>query len=71
MGLLIFIVIDFRKKIQFTWWTYRYCARLRSIGWRLDNFLVSENLYERIIGVKIHDEVLGSDHCPATLELSV
>jgi exodeoxyribonuclease-3 len=55
------------EREQYTWWTYRANARQRGIGWRLDYFLVSESLVEFIKDVVIHDEVLGSDHCPVEL----
>ncbi len=57
------------ERVQYTWWTYRLNARARGIGWRLDYFLVSEALMPRIRDVIIHDEVLGSDHCPVELVL--
>ena len=56
-------------KIQYTWWTYRYEARKRNIGWRLDYFFVSNSLVPQISDVVIHDDILGSDHCPVTLFL--
>lgn len=56
-------------KIQYSWWTYRLNARERNIGWRLDYFLVSESLMARVKDVIIHEQVLGSDHCPVTLVL--
>jgi exodeoxyribonuclease III len=56
-------------RVQYTWWTYRMLARQRNIGWRLDYFLISEKLVPRIRDVIIHEAVLGSDHCPVTLEL--
>jgi exodeoxyribonuclease III len=56
-------------RVQYTWWTYRLMARQRNIGWRLDYFLISEKLAPRIRDVIIHEAVLGSDHCPVTLEL--
>jgi exodeoxyribonuclease-3 len=56
-------------KVQYSWWTYRFKARERNIGWRLDYYLISSTLAEKIIDVTIHDEVLGSDHCPVTLEI--
>ena len=52
---------------QYTWWTYRFNARLRNIGWRIDYFLVSEALASRVKDVIIHEDVQGSDHCPVTL----
>ncbi len=56
-------------KIQYTWWTYRLNARARGIGWRLDYFLISEALVPRVKDVIIHENVLGSDHCPVELIL--
>ncbi len=55
------------EKEQYTWWTYIGNARARNVGWRLDYFLVSEGLMDRVQDVVIHDEVMGSDHCPVTL----
>lgn len=52
---------------QYTWWTYRMNARARNVGWRLDYFLVSETLAGRVEEVTIHDQVLGSDHCPVSI----
>ncbi len=57
------------EKAEYTWWTYRLDARRRGIGWRIDYFLVSENLLPFVKDVVIHDEVLGSDHCPVELVL--
>jgi exodeoxyribonuclease-3 len=55
------------ERIQYTWWTYRMAARQRNVGWRIDYFLVSENLAARVKDVMIHDQIQGSDHCPVTL----
>lgn len=49
---------------QYSWWSYRFNARSRNAGWRIDYFLVSELLKNRLISAKIHNEILGSDHCP-------
>jgi exodeoxyribonuclease-3 len=57
-------------RVQYTWWTYRFNARTRGIGWRLDYFLVSEGLVDQVQDVVIHEEVTGSDHCPVTLLLN-
>lgn len=54
-------------KIQYTWWTYRFNARPRNIGWRLDYFLVSSSLMKSVQDVVIHEEIQGSDHCPVSL----
>jgi exodeoxyribonuclease-3 len=54
-------------KAQYTWWTYRFAARARGIGWRLDYFLVSEKLFPRVRDVIVHEDVQGSDHCPVEM----
>ncbi len=54
-------------RVQYTWWTYRFAARQRGIGWRIDYFLVSQALVSRVRDVIIHEDVGGSDHCPVTL----
>ena len=56
-------------KVEYTWWTYRTFARERNIGWRLDYFLVSSELMERVKDVEIHGDIMGSDHCPVSLLL--
>lgn len=56
-------------KVEYTWWTYRFGARRRNIGWRLDYFLVSDALMKNIKDVIILGDVEGSDHCPVTLEI--
>jgi len=55
------------EREDYTWWTYRYNARKKDIGWRLDYFLVSEGLMDRVEDVVIHSEIMGSDHCPVSL----
>lgn len=54
----------------YTWWSYIGKARTRNVGWRIDYFLVSNNIRQNIMNSKIYSEVLGSDHCPVGLELS-
>jgi len=56
-------------RAQYTWWTYRFNARKRGIGWRLDYFLVSKACLDQVRDVVIQDQVLGSDHCPVTLQI--
>ncbi|PKN92718.1 MAG: exodeoxyribonuclease III [Chloroflexi bacterium HGW-Chloroflexi-6] len=57
------------ERVQYTWWTYRMAARQRNIGWRIDYFLVSASLMPFVKDVIIHDDVMGSDHCPVSLIL--
>ncbi len=56
-------------KDAYTWWSFRANARARNIGWRIDYFIVSDRLKERLSAAKIHPDVMGSDHCPVELEL--
>lgn len=56
-------------RVQYTWWTFISNARARNVGWRLDYFLVSRPLAERVQDSVIHDDILGSDHCPVSLIL--
>ena len=51
----------------YSWWSYRFQARAKNAGWRIDYFVVSEALKDRLESAKIHTEVLGSDHCPVEL----
>jgi len=55
---------------RYSWWTYRFGARERNVGWRIDYFFVNEGFVDNIEDADIHDEVMGSDHCPVSLELS-
>ena len=55
------------KKDAYTWWSYRMKARSRNVGWRIDYFLVSDRLAEKVSDSVIYQDVLGSDHCPIGL----
>lgn len=55
----------------YTWWSYMYNARKNNAGWRIDYFLVSNRIAEKIIATPIYSDVLGSDHCPVGLELNL
>lgn len=52
---------------EYSWWSYRFKAREKNAGWRIDYFIVSEKLKDRIDSASIHQEILGSDHCPVEL----
>lgn len=54
----------------YSWWSYRFKAREKNAGWRIDYFLVSDRLQPQLQGAKIWTKVLGSDHCPVELELT-
>lgn len=53
----------------YSWWSYRFKARERNTGWRIDYFLVSDRLFPRVADAAIHADILGSDHCPVSLTL--
>ena len=54
---------------RYSWWTYRFGARERNVGWRIDYFFVNEALSEFCLDADIYHNVLGSDHCPVSLDL--
>ena len=54
----------------YSWWSYRFKAREKNAGWRIDCFIVSERLKARLLDAKIHTDIMGSDHCPVELDLS-
>lgn len=55
---------------KYSWWSYRMQARERNVGWRIDYFLVSDNIKDRIVSTDILNDIFGSDHCPISLEIS-
>lgn len=57
------------NEIAYTYWSYRFKARERNTGWRIDYFLISESLMDKVKAVTIYSDVLGSDHCPIGLEI--
>lgn len=59
------------KEGVYSWWSYRFQARKKNAGWRIDYFCVSESLKEKLKDAKIHTEILGSDHCPVELEIAL
>jgi exodeoxyribonuclease-3 len=58
-------------KEQYTWWSYMFQSRQKNVGWRIDYFIVSDQIKENIEHAGIHDQVLGSDHCPIELKISL
>jgi exodeoxyribonuclease-3 len=55
----------------YSWWSYRFRAREKNAGWRIDYFLVSNRLQERLADAKIHTEIYGSDHCPVEVDINL
>ena len=58
------------EEVKYSWWSYRFKARERDAGWRIDHFLVSKSLADKVVSAEIHNEFFGSDHCPISLQLS-
>lgn len=59
------------EEIKYSWWSYRFNARANNAGWRIDYFLVSKSLGDKIEAAEIHNEIMGSDHCPVSLILKI
>ena len=57
------------EKVKYSWWSYRGGARANNVGWRIDYFIVSQTLQSKVSSAEIHDQILGSDHCPIELVL--
>ena len=55
----------------YSWWSYRFKAREKNAGWRIDYFLASKRLDDKLTGAKIHNEIFGSDHCPVEVTLDI
>lgn len=55
----------------YSWWSYMFKARQNNAGWRIDYFLISTRWADRITGASIHSDIMGSDHCPVSLELTI
>ncbi|MBQ7265784.1 MAG: exodeoxyribonuclease III [Firmicutes bacterium] len=58
------------KEGEYSWWSYRFKAREKNAGWRIDYYIVSMDLQNRLKGAKIHTDILGSDHCPVEVEIA-
>ena len=59
------------EQVTYSWWSYRFQARQKNAGWRIDYFIISERLRPQLVDARIHTDILGSDHCPVELELDV
>ena len=56
---------------SYSWWSYRFKAREKNAGWRIDYFLTSESLKDKLVDAKIHTDIMGSDHCPVELDIDL
>ena len=59
------------EKVLYSWWSYRFSARAKNIGWRIDYFIVSDDIKDKVINSTILTDVLGSDHAPVMLEIDI
>ena len=59
------------KENIYSWWSYMRKAREKNVGWRIDYFIVSDDIKDKIKEAKIHDEIMGSDHCPVELDIEI
>ncbi len=59
------------EKGAYSWWSYRGRAREKNVGWRIDYFVVSERIADRLVAASIHPEITGSDHCPVSIEIDL
>ena len=57
------------EQVTYSWWSYRFQARQKNAGWRIDYFVVSNRLMDHVADARIHTDILGSDHCPVELDL--
>ena len=58
-------------KVEYSWWSYRFNARANNSGWRIDYFILSDSLKDKIQDVRIYTDIYGSDHCPVQLEIEI
>lgn len=58
-------------EVKYSWWSYRFKAREKNVGWRIDYFVLSEDLRDRLTAAEIHNDVYGSDHCPVSISIDL
>ena len=58
-------------KVEYSWWSYMFQSRQKNVGWRIDYFVVSNRIMDKVTEAKIHTEILGSDHCPVSIEIDI
>ncbi|MCQ2772078.1 MAG: exodeoxyribonuclease III [Bacilli bacterium] len=59
------------EEVKYSWWSYRFHAREKNSGWRIDYFVVSERLMDKVVASDIHNDIFGSDHCPISLDINL
>ena len=58
-------------KVEYSWWSYMFQSRAKNVGWRIDYFVVSNRILNKVKEAKIHTEIMGSDHCPVSIEIDI
>ena len=58
-------------KVEYSWWSYMFQSRQKNVGWRIDYFVVSNRILDKVKEAKIHTEIMGSDHCPVSIEIDI
>ncbi len=59
------------EEVKYSWWSYRFNARANNAGWRIDYFVVSDRIKDKIVKVDIRNDIFGSDHCPVVLDINI
>ena len=59
------------EEVKYSWWSYMFKAREKNAGWRIDYFVVSERIADKVKAAEVHTEILGSDHCPVSIEIDL
>ena len=59
------------ERVEYSWWSYMFQARQKNVGWRIDYFVVSNRILNKVTEAKIHTEIMGSDHCPVSIEIDI
>ena len=59
------------EKVEYSWWSYMFQSRQKNVGWRIDYFVVSNRILDKVKEAKIHTEIMGSDHCPVSIEIDI
>ena len=60
-----------KETVKYSWWSYMFNSRTRNAGWRIDYFLVSKRIFDKVKNAEIHNEIMGSDHCPVELDVDL
>lgn len=60
-----------KETVKYSWWSYMFNSRARNAGWRIDYFLVSKRIFDKVKNAEIHNEIMGSDHCPVELDVDL